>query len=366
MLPIEKLEAVTQRFEELDRLLCTPEVLGDHRKLQKLNKERADLEPVVTAFAELRELDQRIAEDREALEDPELRELAEQELGELEQQREDVGERLQLLLLPKDPNDERNTVVEIRTGTGGEEAALFAADLFRMISRYAESKNWKVEILSLSEASAGGFKEVIALVSGNEVYSHLRYEAGVHRVQRVPVTEAQGRIHTSTATVAVLPEADEVDVEIEEAELEISIAAASGPGGQGVNTTNSAVQIRHIPTGLIVKCQDERSQIKNKARAMKVLRSRLLELEQQKQEEATSAERRGMVGGAARAEKIRTYNFPQNRVTDHRINLTLHKLDRMLEGDLDDVIAALRTHRHAELLRQGAGARAEGGSQPTA
>ena len=242
-------------------------------------------------------------------------------------------------------------MVEIRSGTGGEEAALFAADLFRMLTRYAERKRWKVEVLHSSEASAGGLKEVIALITGEHVYSHLRYEAGVHRVQRVPATETQGRIHTSTATVAVLPEADEVDVQINDADLEISIAASGGPGGQGVNTTNSAVLLRHIPTGLMVKCQDERSQHKNKARAMKVLRSRLLEIEQRKQQDAVTAERRGMVGGGERAEKIRTYNFPQNRVTDHRINYTAHNLEQMLNGDLDPLVAALRTHRQAELLR---------------
>lgn len=354
MLPISKLQALEERFRELDQLLCSPEVFGDPKQLHKLNKERSDLAPVVSAFGEYRALERRIADDREALEDPELRELAEQELPELETQLDDLGERIQLLLLPKDPNDDRNTVVEVRAGEGGEEAALFAADVFRMITRYAERKRWQVELLSSSEASAGGYKEVIALISGEEVYSHLRYEAGVHRVQRVPVTEAQGRIHTSTATVAVLPEADEVDVQIDEADLEISIAASGGPGGQGVNTTNSAVQLRHLPTGLIVKCQDERSQIKNKARAMKVLRSRLLELEQRRQLEAVSAERRGMVGSGERAEKIRTYNFPQNRVTDHRIGLTLHKLDRLMEGELDELVQALRTHRRAELLRQGA------------
>lgn len=361
MLPIAKLQTVQRRFEELDGLLCSPDVLADPKRLQKLNKERSDLEPVVRAFVRLQELERRMAEDREALADPELRELAEQELPELDAERAKVSEELRVLLLPKDPNDERNTIVEIRSGEGGEEAALFAADVFRMLARYAERKGWKVEVMSLSEASAGGFKEIIALVSGQGVYSHLRYEGGVHRVQRVPVTEAQGRIHTSTATVAVLPEADEVDVQIADADLEISIAASGGPGGQGVNTTNSAVQLRHIPTGIIVKCQDERSQIKNKARAMKVLRSRLLELEQRKRDEQTSAERRGMVGTGERAEKIRTYNFPQNRVTDHRINFTTHKLDRMLDGELDEIVAALRTHRHAELLKQAA-TKAVGGS----
>ena len=242
-------------------------------------------------------------------------------------------------------------MLEIRSGEGGEEAALFAADLFKMIARYAEKRRWNVEVLSVSEAAAGGYKEVIALVSGEAVYSHLRYEGGVHRVQRVPATEAQGRIHTSTATVAVLPEADEVDVHIDDKDLEISIAASGGPGGQGVNTTNSAVQIRHVPSGLIVKCQDERSQLKNKARAMKVLRSRLLDIEQERANQAVSAERRGMVGTAERSQKVRTYNYPQNRVTDHRIGLTLHKLDAVMAGDVDELIEALRTHRQAELLK---------------
>lgn len=353
MLPIEKLEAVQRRFQELDHLLCSPAVLGNHAELQKLNKERSDLEPVVTTFVRLLDVDKRISEDREALADPELSELAAAELPELVAERSRIEGDLELLLLPRDPNDERNTVVEIRSGEGGEEAALFAADLFRMLCRYAETKRWKVEVLSISEASAGGYKEVVALVTGQNVYSHLRYEGGVHRVQRVPTTEAQGRIHTSTATVAVLPEADEVDVHIDDKDLDVSIAASGGPGGQGVNTTNSAVQIRHIPTGIIVKCQDERSQLKNKSKALKVLRSRLLELEQRRQEEAVSAERRNMVGTAERAQKIRTYNFPQNRVTDHRIGLTLHKLDRIMEGDLDELVAALRTHRQAELLRRG-------------
>ncbi|RLB63520.1 MAG: peptide chain release factor 1 [Deltaproteobacteria bacterium] len=352
MLPVDKLAGIERRFYEIERLLCEPEVLRDPGKQRELNKERSEIEPVVRSFAEFKELEGLVADDRAALEDPELRELAQDELGEHEQERERVADQLRLLLLPTDPNDARNTVVEIRSGTGGEEAALFAADLFRMLTRFAEHKRWTIEVLTLSEASAGGFKEVIALVSGDDVYSHLRYEAGVHRVQRVPATEAQGRIHTSTATVAVLPEADEVDVTIADADLDISIAASGGPGGQGVNTTNSAVQLRHIPTGLIVKCQDERSQHKNKARAMKVLRSRLLELEQRKQEEAVTAERRGMVGSGLRSEKVRTYNFPQNRVTDHRINLTLHKLDRVMEGDLDDLVVALRAHRQAELLRR--------------
>jgi peptide chain release factor 1 len=353
MLPIAKLEAVARRFNELEHLLCSPAVLNNHNELQRLNKERTDIEPVVTAFGKLCALEKKIAEDRELLSDPELGELARGELPDLEAEQAKLEQEIELLLLPKDPNDERNTILEIRSGEGGEEAALFAADLFRMICRYAETKRWKVEVLNVSEASAGGVKEVIALVTGQNVYSSLRYEGGVHRVQRVPATEAQGRIHTSTATVAVLPEASDVEIHIDEKELDISIAASGGPGGQGVNTTNSAVQIRHIPTGIIVKCQDERSQLKNKSKALKVLKSRLLEREQLKQEEALSAERRTMVGTAERAQKIRTYNFPQNRVTDHRIGLTLHKLDKIVEGDLDELISALQTHRQAELLRRG-------------
>jgi len=356
MLPIGKLETLTRRFTELEHLLCSPAVLSDPNKLQKLNKERTDLEPVVVAFARLKDVEKRLGDNRELASDPELGELARAELPELEADQERLSADLEVLLLPRDPNDERNTVLEIRSGEGGEEAALFAADLYRMICRYAEGKRWRIEELSRSEAEKGGIKEVTALVTGQAVYSHLRYEGGVHRVQRVPATEAQGRIHTSTATVAVLPEADEVDVQIDDRDLDISIAASGGPGGQGVNTTNSAVQIRHIPTGIIVKCQDERSQLKNKSKALKVLRSRLLELEQQRQDAALSAERRTMVGSAERAQKIRTYNFPQNRVTDHRIGLTLHKLDKIIEGDLDDLVGALRTHRQAELLRQGGAA----------
>ncbi len=352
MLPTKKLEELTRRFRELDHLLCTPAVLADHGKLQKLNKERADLEPVVNGFERLRDIEKKIVENKELADDAELGELARGELPELDAHKAKLEQELEVLLLPKDPNDERNTILEIRSGEGGEEAALFAADIFRMIGRYAETKRFKIEVLSMSEASAGGIKEVIALVTGQEVYSHLRYEGGVHRVQRVPATEAQGRTHTSTATVAVMPEADDVEVNIDDKDLEISIAASGGPGGQGVNTTNSAVQIRHKPSGMIVKCQDERSQLKNKAKAMKVLKSRLLELEQQKADDARSAERRTMAGSAERSAKIRTYNYPQNRVTDHRIGLTLHKLDKIIAGDLEELVVALRTHRQAELLKQ--------------
>lgn len=354
MLPIAKLEAVARRFRELEHLLCTPESLSDPNKLQKLNKERTDLELVVSAYEIFKLKQQELKDAHELAKEPDFQDVAQEEITRLNAEIPELESSLELLLLPKDPNDARNTIVEIRSGEGGEEAALFAADLFRMICRYAETKRWKVEVLSRSDAAAGGLKEIIVLVTGQDVYSHLRYEGGVHRVQRVPATEAQGRIHTSTATVAVLPEADDVDVQIDERDLDISIAASGGPGGQGVNTTNSAVQIRHIPTGIIVKCQDERSQLKNKAKALKVLKSRLLDIEIKRQEEALSAERRTMVGSAERSQKIRTYNYPQNRVTDHRIGLTLHKLERIVEGDLEELISALRTHRQAELLKQGA------------
>jgi len=354
MLPIEKLEAVVRRFRELEHLLCAPESLSDPNKLQKLNKERTELELVVAAYESFKVKQKELKDAFELANEPDFQDVAQEEINRLNVEIPQLESSLELLLLPRDPNDARNTIVEIRSGEGGEEAALFAADLFRMICRYAETKRWKVEVLSLSEAAAGGYKEVIALVTGQDVYSHLRYEGGVHRVQRVPATEAQGRIHTSTATVAVLPEADDVDVHVDERDLDISIAASGGPGGQGVNTTNSAVQIRHIPTGIIVKCQDERSQLKNKAKALKVLRSRLLDIERKRQEEALSAERRTMVGSAERSQKIRTYNYPQNRVTDHRIGLTLHKLERIVDGDLEELISALRTHRQAELLKQGA------------
>lgn len=355
MLPIEKLDQVTRRYAELEELMCRPDVLGDRNQLSKLTKERSDLEALVAAFRQFRDVEKALKDAEEALADSDLRELAELEIPPLVAQREELEREIQILLLPADPHDKKNVILEIRGGEGGEEAALFAADLFRMYARYAETKGWSIEVLSLSESATGGYKECIALVSGKDVYSQLRFEAGVHRVQRVPATETQGRIHTSTATVAVLPEADDVDVEIDEKDLEISIAASGGPGGQGVNTTNSAVQIQHKPTGLIVKCQDERSQLKNKAKAMKVLKSRLLDMEREKQEAALSAERRGMVGTGERSQKIRTYNYPQNRVSDHRIKLTLSKLDRIVEGELDELVTALRTHRQAAMLNQEGG-----------
>ena len=351
MLPVDKLEQLVRRYDDLAEQLCRPDVLADRAKQLKLNKERSDLEPLVQSFSTYRELAKRISDNQEALSDPELRELAQAELAELDGERAKLEQTIQLLLLPPDPSDQKNTILEIRSAEGGEEAALFAADLFRMYARYAERKRWKVEVLSLSESASGGYKECIALVSGKDVYSQLRFEGGVHRVQRVPATEQQGRIHTSTATVAVLPEADDVEVHVDEKDLEISIAASGGPGGQGVNTTNSAVQILHKPTGIIVKCQDERSQLKNKAKALKVLKARLLERERVRQEENEAATRRSMVSTGERSQKIRTYNFPQNRVTDHRIRLTLAKLDRIIEGDLDELVTALRTSRETERLQ---------------
>jgi peptide chain release factor 1 len=355
VLPVEKLSSIARRYHELEDMLCRPEIVGDRNQFQKLSKERSEIEPVAHAYERYDTLIKNIATTEAALSDPELRELAEAELPELQGQKTSLEEEIRVLLIPTDPNDQKNVILEIRGGEGGEEAALFAADLFKMYTRYAETKGWKLEVMSLSEASAGGYKEVIALVTGRGgVYSHLRFEGGVHRVQRVPATETQGRIHTSTATVAVLPEAEDVDVHIDEAkDLEISIAASGGPGGQGVNTTNSAVQLLHKPSGIIVKCQDERSQIKNKAKAMKILRSRLLDIEREKADAAVAAERRGMVSTGERSMKVRTYNYPQNRVTDHRIKLTLNKLDRIVAGDLSEVISALQSNRQAELLRAG-------------
>ncbi|MGE0785638.1 MAG: peptide chain release factor 1 [Sandaracinaceae bacterium] len=350
MLPIDKLDSLKVRFAELEELLCQPNVLSDTARLTSLNRERSDLSDVVSAYDRYRDVSARLAEDKEALADPELRELVLEEIPQLEAEVQELEAKLQLLLLPSDPNDARNTMLEIRAGTGGEEAALFASDLFRMYQRYADRIGWKLEVLSTSDAAAGGFKEIIAMVTGDKVYSQLRFEGGVHRVQRVPATESQGRIHTSTATVAVLPEADEVDVHIDDGDLEFQATGSGGPGGQHVNTTNSAVIIKHIPSGIMVRCQDERSQHKNRARAMQILRAKLLEREQAAAHASEAAERRGMVGSGERSEKIRTYNYPQNRITDHRIGLTLHKLDQVMQGDLDDLFTALRNDHQATLL----------------
>ncbi|HSN81668.1 MAG TPA: peptide chain release factor 1 [Polyangiales bacterium] len=353
MLPEAKLESLSARYREIEELLCQPNVVSDTKRYTALTRERAELQDVVEAYARYGQVVEDLAGHKQALSDPELRELASEEIPALEAERQRLEESINLLLLPKDPNDERDTILEIRSGTGGEEAALFAADLFRMYSRYAESQGWKVEIMSLSEASAGGIKEVIASVSGDNVYSRLRFEGGVHRVQRIPATESQGRIHTSTATVAVLPEVDDVDeVQIDPNDLEISATAAGGPGGQHVNRTMSAVQIKHIPTGIMVRSEQQRSQHQNRAKAMQILSAKLLEIEREAQASAISSERRSMVGTGERSEKIRTYNFPQNRITDHRIQLTLHNLDRVMEGDLSDLFTALRSHRQADLMQQ--------------
>lgn len=353
MLPTAKLDSLTARYREIEELLCQPNVVSDAKRYTALTKERAELQDVVQAYIRYGQVVEDLAGHREALSDPELKELAADEIPALEAQRDALVDSINLLLLPRDPKDDRNTILEIRSGTGGEEAALFAADLFRMYCRYAETRGWKVEVMSLSEASAGGIKEVIASISGDKVYSQLRFEGGVHRVQRIPATESQGRIHTSTATVAVLPEVDDVDeVHIDPNDLEIMTTAAGGPGGQHVNRTMSAVQIKHIPSGIMVRSEQQRSQHQNKAKALQILSAKLLEIEREAQASAISSERRSMVGTGERSEKIRTYNYPQNRVTDHRIQLTLHNLDRMMEGDLSDLFTALRSHHQAELMQQ--------------
>jgi len=348
-----KLEKLEQRYNELENELVKPEVLSDLEQYKKTAKARADLEPVVNAFRDYRSLQKQLEENRELLneDDRELREMAQEEIHRIEKELPEREHALKLMLLPPDPLDEKNTVLEVRAGTGGDEAALFAADLFHMYCRYAEIKHWKVEIISEMPTDGGGYKEVIALVSGKRVYSHLRYESGTHRVQRVPVTESQGRIHTSAATVAVMPEAEEVDVDLRPEDLRIDVYRASGAGGQHVNKTESAVRITHIPTGIVVTCEDERSQHKNKARAMKVLASRILQAEQEKQHSAEAAERRSQVGSGDRSERIRTYNFPQGRVTDHRINLTMYSLDRFMEGEIESMIEALAAAAQADKLR---------------
>ncbi len=349
-----QLEEVERKFEALAVQMADPAVIQDAAVYRKTAKAHRDLEEIVHAWREYRKLAEDLAGARLMLEekDPALREMAEEEIARLEPLQQELAERLKLLLLPKDPNDDKDIVLEIRAGAGGDEASLFAAEVFRMYSRYAESQGWMVEITSVSESEAGGFKEVIALISGDRVYSKLKYESGVHRVQRVPVTEQQGRIHTSTITVAVLPEADEVEVKIDPKDIRIDTYCSSGPGGQSVNTTYSAVRITHLPTGLIVTCQDEKSQIKNRAKAERVLRSRLYEMELEKQRQAIGADRRSQVGTGDRSEKIRTYNFKENRVTDHRIGLTLYQLDRIMEGELDPLIDACATFYNAQKLRE--------------
>ncbi len=348
----DKLKQVEERFEDLNRQLADPAVLADGARYQKVAKARAELKELVEKYREWQEVEKGLADAREMLSDPEMKALAQEELHGLEERKEALDRELKVLLLPSDPNDEKNVIVEIRAGTGGDEATLFAQELFRMYSRYAEAQGWKVEVLESSPSEIGGLKEVIAAIAGQKVYSKLKYESGVHRVQRVPQTETQGRVHTSAATVAVLPEAEEIDIKIEPKDIRIDTFCSSGPGGQSVNTTYSAVRITHLPSGMIVSCQDEKSQIKNKAKAMRVLRTRLYEVEQQKQHDAIAAERRGMVKTGDRSEKIRTYNFPQSRVTDHRIGLTLHQLPAIMEGQIEPLIENLVTHYQAERLKQ--------------
>jgi peptide chain release factor 1 len=349
---LDKLAEVETRYRELEALLVDPEIIGNRREFVRLSRERASLEEIVACYRGWRALADEERDLAGLVEDPDpdLRDMARSELPSLRARREETEARLRILLIPKDPNDERDVMLEVRAGTGGDEASLFAADLFRMYSRFAERRGWRVEILSASPTGLGGYKEIVASVEGTGAYSLLKFEGGVHRVQRVPATEASGRIHTSAVTVAVLPEADEIDVEIEDKELRIDVFRSSGPGGQSVNTTDSAVRVTHLPTGLVVSCQDEKSQHKNKAKALKILRSRLLERKQEEQRSEIAENRRSMVGSGDRSERIRTYNFPQNRVTDHRINLTVHALDRVLDGDLDPIVGPLVAHQQAAAL----------------
>jgi peptide chain release factor 1 len=351
----ERLDQIEARYDELTQALASPEIMNDSARYQKTAKAHAEISAIVEKYREYKDLKKGIADSKAVLadeKDPEMRAYAQEELDKLEARVAGIEEELKVLLLPKDPNDEKDVILEIRAGTGGDEATLFAAEMFRMYTRYAETQGWKVEVLSTSESGVGGLKEVIALIEGQRVYSRLKYESGVHRVQRVPATEQQGRVHTSAVTVAVLPEAEDVDIKIEAKDLRIDTFCSSGPGGQSVNTTYSAVRITHIPTNTVVSCQDEKSQIKNREKGMRVLRSRLYEMEMQKQQDALAKERKAMVGSGDRSEKIRTYNFPQNRVTDHRIGLTIHQLAEVMDGKLQPIVDALVTHYQAEKMKQ--------------
>ena len=351
----EKLAQIEKSYEDLTAQISSPEIMSDMKAYAKAMKQHSSLGEIVEKYREVKKLQEGLSGAQELLaaagDDPEMREMAQAEIDEIEGKLPDAEAALTLLLLPKDPNDEKNVILEIRAGTGGDEATLFAAEMLRMYARYAERQGWKIDVMEVAETGVGGMKEAIAMVEGDAVYSKLRYESGVHRVQRVPQTETQGRIHTSAVTVAVLPEAEEVDIQINQNDLRIDTFCSSGPGGQSVNTTYSAVRITHMPTGLVVSMQDEKSQIKNREKAMRVLRARLQEIEEQKQHDALSAERKSMVGSGDRSEKIRTYNFKENRVTDHRIGMTVHQLDLVMEGALDDFVEALRTHYQTEKLK---------------
>ncbi|HIN46851.1 MAG TPA: peptide chain release factor 1 [Deltaproteobacteria bacterium] len=352
---LDKLAEINNHFEKLTHELGQPDVVQDQERFRKLSQEHSGLQEIVECYRSYLEIQQEMHDNQELAyakdEDPEIREMAEQEIPQLSQQLEELEKQIQLLLLPKDPDDSRNIIIEIRAGTGGDEAALFARDLFQMYAHYAEGRKWRLQLLNESKNDLGGFKEITFSIEGKDVFSRLKFEGGVHRVQRVPKTETQGRIHTSAATVAVLPEVEDVEVEINPGDLRIDVYRSSGPGGQSVNTTDSAVRITHIPTGLVVICQNEKSQLKNKAQALKVLRARLYEKELEAQQSATAEQRRGMVGSGDRSERIRTYNFPQGRLTDHRINLTLYKLEEILLGKLEQVIDPLLSHHQAELLK---------------
>ncbi|MGE4231743.1 MAG: peptide chain release factor 1 [Bacteriovoracia bacterium] len=349
-----KLDDVLKRFETIEQKLSDPAVISNNNEFRALSKERSDIKELVEKYREYKSVVRQIEENKVLLEDKDedLRSMAKEELTQLRASEETLSEEMKILLLPKDPNDDKNILLEIRAGAGGEEAALFVGELFRLYEKYAATQRWRVEPMSISPTGIGGFKEVIALVTGDKVYSKLKYEAGVHRVQRVPKTETQGRIHTSTVTVAVLPEAEEVEVHINPADIKFETFRAGGPGGQSVNTTDSAVRLTHIPTGVVVSCQDEKSQHKNRDKAMKILRARILEAEREKAEKEQSDARRSMVGTGDRSERIRTYNFPQSRLTDHRIGLTIHQLPDVMEGNLEPVISALTTHYQSELLKK--------------